>query len=120
MVIKKLRDAFNWLNEKPKRHYVLGDLFEKITDHQVKSRPENCSRAGRIVERSVTLSGAFLAVAVAATLPIPLGFALTVGVVLGGCGKIVGLLAGATAEKIVDVGVGVTRKLDKVLNNAPE
>lgn len=126
--IKKLRDAFNWLNEQPNQQYTLTDLAVKLSDGKVGL---DCSgpytRAGRFGERIITLSGSSLSIAFAvsaaaatpvALTPLPLLFfamAAATGMTASKCG---GFFAAIVAEVAVRFGVGATRLLDKKYNGA--
>ena len=71
-----LKNIFNYLNGPPDRHFTLDELFGKRSPS---ASPEfQTTRAGRFVERTITLSGCFLAVsaAIASANPLPLAWCL--------------------------------------------
>lgn len=125
--IKKLRDAFNWLNEQPKHQYTSLDLIEKLSDGTVGLGAQPFTRAERLTERIITLSGSSLciafAIAGAVTAPVALTPLSLIVLALGtGCG----MLASKCASQLpavmvgcgVKFGVGATRLLDRKYNGA--
>ena len=122
--IKKLRDVFSWLDEKPEHQYTLTDLAVKLSDGAVGLGPmQELTRGGRLAERIVTLSGSSLsiafAVAASAASPFPPIISLPLVALCGmASSKVVAIPLSILAEIAVRFGVGATRLLDKKYNKA--